>query len=78
MAFIEWGLSVYFHLIRKYLVIDENDVEILCAIEEILIRIPRLRGEIRFNNFFIRVFSLVSRLSNFYQYYIMMSGIFID
>ena len=46
MAFIEQRISVYFHLIRKYLVIDENDVEILCAIEEILIRIPRLGVEI--------------------------------
>jgi hypothetical protein len=42
MAFIRLEISVYFHLIRKYLVIDENDAEILCAIEEILIRIHRL------------------------------------
>ena len=46
MAFIEWGISVYFHLIRKSLVMDKNVMEILCAIEEILIRIPRLGVEI--------------------------------
>ena len=45
---------------------DKNDMEILCAIEEISIRVPRLGVEIRFTNFFIRVFSLVPRLSNFY------------
>jgi hypothetical protein len=45
MVFIELGISVYFHLI-----IDKNDVETLCAIEEILIRIPRLGRETRFNN----------------------------
>jgi hypothetical protein len=45
MVFIELGISVYFHLI-----IDKNDVETLRAIEEILIRIPRLGRETRFNN----------------------------
>ena len=45
MAFTEWGISVYFHLIRKYLIIDKKNIEILCVIKEILIGISRIGVE---------------------------------